>query len=107
MELLEPLEHLPSTPSSSLSDEEFAALKTRVEPIPLRGEYLLTRIRLCGPDEVTNKAGDLLGEIGCVVHLFANKSEDQHQIDIAFEKFWDAQSAFVNHAQNVMTEPPV
>lgn len=107
MELLEPLEHLPALPASSLSEEEFTALKTRVESIPLRGEYLLTRIRLCGPDEIANRAGDLLGEIGRMVHLFLNKSEDQHQIDIAFEKYWDAQSGFVNQVQNVMTEPPV
>ncbi|MDN3249730.1 hypothetical protein [Streptomyces sp. ZSW22] len=107
MEMLEPLEHLPSGPASSLSDEEFASLKERVQSIPLRGEYLLTRIRLCGPDEVASKAGELLGEIGRMINLFLDKVEDQYQIDIAYEKFLDAQSGFINQAQSVMTEPPV
>lgn len=107
MELLEPLEHLPSEPASSLSPEEFELLRSQVEPIPLRGESRLTRIRLCGPEEVARATTSLLSDIYRMVHLFLHRSEEQRQIDLAFESFLDAQSDFITQAQKIMTEPPI
>ncbi|MEU1053443.1 hypothetical protein ABZ397_12925 [Streptomyces sp. NPDC005876] len=107
MELLEPLEHLPSEPASSLSSEVFELLKSQVESIPVRGESQLTRIRLCGPDKIAKAAGDLLGDIYRRVHLFVGRSEDQRQIDLAFESMLEAQSEFITQVQKVMTEPPI
>ncbi|MCQ8829850.1 hypothetical protein [Streptomyces malaysiensis] len=104
MELLEPVDRLPSEPVSLSS--EYAALAAQVELIPPRGESLLARIQLCGPKEIADSAGSLLSSAGDMIRLFLNSSQDQDAIDRAFESFMAAQGEFIDKARRVMVEPP-
>jgi len=99
MELLAPVDHLPSAPGSPLSPERYAVLESQVEPIPKRGETLLTRIYLCGPEEITNSAEALLGTANGMVRLFLGRSQDEGELI-------DALNRFTTRAREVMAEPP-
>jgi hypothetical protein len=104
--LLDPLEHVPSGPASSLPAEEYEALAPQARLIHSQGENLLGRIRLCGPVEIARPAADLLGAAFRVAAVFLARSQDQYEIDTAFEDFIEAQAEFITQARQVMTEPP-
>ncbi|WP_409055573.1 hypothetical protein [Streptomyces sp. SYP-A7185] len=106
MELLEPMDHVPTEAPAEVAPEQYAGLDSQLQTIRTRGESLLARIQLCGPAEIIDPASGLLGSAVRVAHLFLSRSQEQEEIDLAFESFVDAQTAFIVQARHVMLQPP-